>query len=90
MNKTRVGPLLACWIAAGSAYAGDAAQGAQKAAVCVACHDFRADRGEGEEFRTRPFAETFLRQHGFEIFRRESHPDPYVRDHLLGLRKEDV
>ena len=38
MNKTRVGLLLACSIAAGSAHAGDAAQGAQKAAVCVACH----------------------------------------------------
>lgn len=38
MNKTRVGLLLACTIAAGSAGAGDASQGAQKAAVCVACH----------------------------------------------------
>ncbi len=38
MNKTRVGLFLACSIAAGSAYAGDAAQGAQKAAVCGACH----------------------------------------------------
>jgi cytochrome c553 len=38
MNKTRVGLLLACSIAAGSAYAGDAAQGGQKAAVCIACH----------------------------------------------------
>ena len=38
MNKTRFGLLLACAIAAGPAYAGDAAQGAQKAAVCGACH----------------------------------------------------
>ena len=38
MNKTRVGLFLACSIAAGSAFAGDAAQGAQKAAVCGACH----------------------------------------------------
>jgi len=58
-------------------------------AVCIACHDFRADRGEGEEFRTRAFAEAFLRKHGFEVVRRPSHPDPYVRDHLLGLRNQD-
>ncbi len=38
MNKTRVGFLLLCSIAAGSAGAGDAALGAQKAAVCTACH----------------------------------------------------
>jgi cytochrome c553 len=38
MDKTRVGLFLACSIAAATAYAGDAAQGAQKAAVCGACH----------------------------------------------------
>jgi cytochrome c553 len=38
MNKTGAGLLLACSIVAASAYAGDAARGAQKAAVCVACH----------------------------------------------------
>lgn len=38
MNKTRVGLFLACSIAAATAYAGDAALGAQKAAVCGACH----------------------------------------------------
>lgn len=38
MNKTRVGLFLVCSIAAGTANAGDAAQGAQKAAVCGACH----------------------------------------------------
>lgn len=38
MNKTRVGLFLVCSIAAATAYAGDAAQGAQKAAVCGACH----------------------------------------------------
>jgi hypothetical protein len=59
-------------------------------ALCIACHDFRADRGEGVEFRTRAFSEAFLRKHGFEVIRRESHPDPYVRDHLLGLHKEDM
>jgi len=38
MNAKRLGPLLALSILAGSASAGDAALGAQKAAVCAACH----------------------------------------------------
>ena len=39
MNKNRFGLLLACALFAGaSSAAGDAAQGAQKAAVCGACH----------------------------------------------------
>jgi cytochrome c553 len=38
MNKNRFGLLLACALFAGVSSAGDAAQGAQKAAVCGACH----------------------------------------------------
>lgn len=38
MNKNRFGLVLACVLFAGTSSAGDAGQGAQKAAVCVACH----------------------------------------------------
>ena len=38
MNKNRFGLLLACALFASASSAGDAAQGAQKAAVCGACH----------------------------------------------------
>lgn len=38
MNRTRLGLLLACALFSGVAGAGDAALGAQKAAVCGACH----------------------------------------------------
>jgi cytochrome c553 len=38
MNKCRLSLLLDCALVAGTADAGDAAQGAQKAAVCIACH----------------------------------------------------
>jgi FkbM family methyltransferase len=54
--------------------------------ICVACHDFRSDRGEGEHFRTRDFAEDFLTHHGFKILSRSSDPRDYVRDHIFGVR----
>lgn len=54
--------------------------------ICVACHDFRADRGDGEQFRTRVFTETFLRERGFQLDRRPDDNRDYVRDHVIGYR----
>jgi FkbM family methyltransferase len=54
--------------------------------VCVACHDFRADLGHGEQFRTRAFVERFLIEHGFKLASRSDDPRDYVRDHVFGLR----
>jgi FkbM family methyltransferase len=56
--------------------------------ICVACHDFRADRGDGEQFRTRAFSEQFLTERGFRLASRPHEPRDYVRDHLFGLRRE--
>jgi FkbM family methyltransferase len=52
--------------------------------VCIACHDFRADQGHGEEFRTRKVVTEFLQDHGFQVFARDSDSRPHVRDHLHG------
>ncbi len=54
--------------------------------ICVACHDFRADLGHGEEFRTRDFVARFFANHGFTLNSRPHHPMDYVRDHLFGTR----
>jgi FkbM family methyltransferase len=54
--------------------------------ICVACHDFRADRGDGEQFRTREFVEEFLLDHGFQLHSRPNHPEDFARDHLFGVR----
>jgi len=51
--------------------------------ICVACHDFLADRGEGEHLRTRTFAERFLSEHGFETTRRAD-PRDYISDQIFG------
>ncbi len=53
--------------------------------VCVAAHDFRAARGEGEHFRTLAFVREFLTKAGFEIVTRDD-PRYYVPYHVHGRR----
>jgi FkbM family methyltransferase len=57
--------------------------------ICVAAHDFRADRGEGEHFRTRSLVRNLLSQAGFEILIRESDPRYYVPYHVHGFRSRE-
>ena len=54
--------------------------------VCVAAHDFRAARGEGEHFRTLAFVREFLAAAGFEIVMRDD-PRYYVPYHVHGMRR---
>jgi FkbM family methyltransferase len=54
--------------------------------VCVAYHDFRSERGHGEQFRTRAFVTKFLADRGFKVVLRDADPRDYVRDHVFGLR----
>jgi FkbM family methyltransferase len=53
--------------------------------ACVAAHDFRADRGEGEHFRTLAFVREFLASAGFETETRED-PRYYVPYHVHAVR----
>ncbi len=54
--------------------------------ICVACHDFRADRGDGDQFRTRGMVEKVLESNGFKVASCPYDPREYVRDHIFGLR----
>ena len=54
--------------------------------VCIAAHDFRADRGEGEHFRTLDFVRNTLRDAGFEIVKHDEDPRYYVPYHVHGRR----
>jgi FkbM family methyltransferase len=56
--------------------------------VCIACHDFRSEKGDGDQFRTRAFVEQFLLDHGFTIKSRPESSLDFVRDHVFGLRTE--
>ena len=55
--------------------------------VCVACHDFRADRGDGELFRTREVVAQCLHDLEFDLLVRDDDRRPYVRDHIHGVRR---
>lgn len=55
--------------------------------ICIACHDFRAERGDGEHFRTRAVVEQFLNENGFTLACRRDDIRPYVRDHVYGVRR---
>ncbi|HLY20278.1 MAG TPA: FkbM family methyltransferase [Bryobacteraceae bacterium] len=57
--------------------------------VCIAAHDFRAARGEGEEFRTLDFVKQFLAAAGFDIVTRED-PRYYVPYHVHGVRRGEI
>jgi FkbM family methyltransferase len=54
--------------------------------VCIAAHDFRAGRGEGEHFRTLAFVRQFLTSAGFELVTRDQDPRYYVPYHVHGIR----
>lgn len=54
--------------------------------ICVACHDFRAELGHGEEFRTKALVKRILARHGYTLASRPEDPRDYVRDHVFGLR----
>jgi FkbM family methyltransferase len=56
--------------------------------ICVCCHDFRADRGHGEEYRTRDFVSEFLAENGFLVSRRMLDSRDFVRDHVFGIRSQ--
>jgi FkbM family methyltransferase len=53
--------------------------------VCVAAHDFRAARGEGEQFRTLAFVRQFLTGAGFSLITRDEDPRYYVPYHVHGV-----
>ena len=55
--------------------------------ICVCCHDFRADRKHGEQYRTRDFVWRFLTENGFDVSRRACDSRDFVRDHLYGQRR---
>jgi FkbM family methyltransferase len=52
--------------------------------VCIACHDFLADRGQGDQLRSKAEIMNFLDQHGFRVETRGSDVRPHIRDVVYG------
>jgi FkbM family methyltransferase len=55
-------------------------------ALCIACHDFLADRGLDEHYRTKHFVEEFLVNQGFRIVSYPEDPRDFVRCHVFAFR----
>lgn len=56
--------------------------------LCISCHDFVADAGGDESFRSRELVRAFLVAQGFRVTTRDWTPDrPWHRDYLFGTRE---
>jgi FkbM family methyltransferase len=49
--------------------------------IAVSCHDFRADAGDGESYRTGAVVDCDLARLGYQVTRRPTDPRPWVRDY---------
>jgi hypothetical protein len=49
--------------------------------IAVSCHDFRADSGDGESYRTGAAVDRDLARLGYQVTRRPTDPRPWVRDY---------
>ncbi|MDR3718279.1 MAG: FkbM family methyltransferase [Bryobacteraceae bacterium] len=54
--------------------------------ACISAHDFRAARGEGDEFKTHDFVLKMLQNAGFSLVLRSDDPRYYVKEHIHGFR----
>lgn len=59
--------------------------------AAISCHDFRADRGDGDWARTKSPVLTMLREQGFIVEERQEYPstDYWLRDYLYAHRSGD-
>jgi FkbM family methyltransferase len=55
-------------------------------ALCISCHDFRADDGEGEFFRSRQLIQGCLERAGFRIISRRDDPRQDIACQVNALR----
>lgn len=54
--------------------------------VLIACHDFRAERGDGPFYRTRDEVRAHLAAHGLTVAPVDATKPAYERDHVLAVR----
>lgn len=55
-------------------------------ALCISCHDFRADNGEGEFFRTKRLVQDTVTRAGFRIVSRDADPRPDIANQVNAVR----
>lgn len=55
-------------------------------ALCISCHDFRADNGEGDFFRTKRLVQDAVTRAGFRIVSRDTDPRPDIANQVNAVR----
>lgn len=55
-------------------------------ALCISCHDFLADGGGDESFRTKTAVQDAVRRAGFRVVPRDTDPRPYVAAQVNAVR----
>ena len=55
-------------------------------ALCISCHDFRANQGDGEQFRTKALVKAAVKAAGFRTISRDEDPLPYLADQVNAVR----
>jgi FkbM family methyltransferase len=55
-------------------------------ALCISCHDFRADNGEGEFFRTKRLVQGAVERAAFRIVSRDTDPRPDIANQVNAFR----
>lgn len=55
--------------------------------VAIACHDWIADLGYSDSFRTLAFVTEFLESQGFVVYRRTTDQRPWIRETILASRR---
>lgn len=55
--------------------------------LCISCHDFRADSGDGEYFRTKTTVQNAVRNAGFRILSRDLDSRHYIADQVNAVRE---
>jgi len=56
--------------------------------LCISCHDFKADAGEGDFYRTKSLTESFLTQSGFAVVPRGNDEFPWIRDQVNAVPRK--
>ena len=54
--------------------------------LCISCHDFRANQGHGDSFRTKAQVEEVVTKAGFRIIPRDSDARDYIADQVNAVR----
>ncbi|MBV8551215.1 MAG: FkbM family methyltransferase [Acidobacteriaceae bacterium] len=55
--------------------------------LCISCHDFLANEGAGEHFRTKALVQDAVKRAGFTLVSRDMDPRPYIADQVNAFRE---